>query len=296
MRATSSSSVDKIPMYVLKEVSIVLCNSISYVFNLSLSNGVVPDNTKVARIIPVFKSGSNSLPSNYRPISILPCFSKILEKLVYNRLIVFIDKHNVISSSQFGFRKNYTTSMAAIDVVNFIIEGFNNKKYTLGLFLYLSKAFDTVNHSILLHKLSHYGIRGIAHDWFCSYLSNRKHFVHVNGVASTCNYVTCGVPQDSILGPLLFLLYINDLPACSKNLKFCLFADDTSILFKSDDPTYSAQIINKDMKIVCDWFNVNKLTLNTSKTHLYSFILTNIVVTKQSTSLLTMLILLRNNL
>ena len=161
--------------------------------------------------------------------------------------------------------------MAALDICNYIINGFDNNEHTLGIFLDLSKAFDTVDHTILLYKLYNYGIRGIAHNWFRNYLSNRKQYVRINNCSSSLGDISCGVPQGSILGPLLFLLYINDLPNCSNNLHFCLFADDTSILFKTNDPQNAIPSVNRELVIVCNWFKANKLSLNVKKTNFILF-------------------------
>ena len=161
--------------------------------------------------------------------------------------------------------------MAALDLINFITTGFDNKEFTLGVFVDLSKAFDTVDHSILLYKLRYYGIRGIAYNWFSSYLSNRKQCVGVNGASSSFQNITCGVPQGSILGPLLFLIYINDVPNCSDKLKFILFADDTSILFKTKDPPSCISLLNDELDFLSTWFKANKLSLNVKKTNFMIF-------------------------
>ena len=177
----------------------------------------------------------------------------------------FLDGNNILCNEQFGFRKNRSTYMAGLDVIDFITSGFNNKELTLGIFVDLSKAFDTVNHNILLQKLYHYGIRGMALNLLKSYLACRKQLVVVDGHTSQSLAISCGVPQGSILGPLLFLLYINDLPYCTRRLKFCLFADDTSILFKSNDLFSSECMINSDLCIISRWFQANKLSLNVDK-------------------------------
>ena len=225
----------------------------------------MPDQTKIARVTPIFKSDDPSALNNYRPISVLSSLSKIFERVIYNRTVNFLNKHKIICDRQFGFRQGYSTYMAALSISDFISKGFDNNEFTLGIFLDLSKAFDTVDHTILLSKLFHYGIRGVAHDWFRDYLSNRKQLVIVNDCSSSLRDITCGVPQGSILGPLLFLLYINDLPLCSKELSFFLFADDTSILYKTKDPHSSTPLINHELRLVSDWFKANKLSLNVKR-------------------------------
>ena len=200
-----------------------------------MQDGVVPDDLKIAKIIPVYKSDDKKTISNYRPISVLPAFSKILERLVYNRLLDFINKHELLSDSQYGFRQKISTSMALIDLVDQISMSMENKKYTIGIFLDLAKAFDTVNHNILLKKLFHYGVRGTSQSWFKSYLTNRQQYVSINGINSHKLAITCGVPQGSILGPLLFILYINDLNSVSKLVSFIMFADDTNIFISGSN-------------------------------------------------------------
>ena len=209
----------------MHEVSIPL----AHIFNLSLSSGVVPDNMKIAKIVPIFKSGNKKTLNNYRPISILPAFSKILEKLVCNRLVHFLETHNILYKHQYGFRKGHSTAQPILQLLKDISEANDKatKGVTLAIFLDLSKAFDTISHNILLHKLDHYGIRGVCKDRFASYLSNRKQYTTINDHTSSLLNITTGVPQGSILGPILLLIYINDICYIS-NLKLLCFADDTT--------------------------------------------------------------------
>ena len=168
--------------------------------------GCVPDQLKVATVIPVHKKDSPSCMDNYRPISLLSIFNKIMEKLMYKRLISFIDKYNILYDKQFGFREKHSTVQAILLITDQIRNAIEDGLYSCGIFLDFSKAFDTVNHSILTNKLEHYGIRGIANKWFVSYLSNRRQHVSIGNTKSDDVIVTNGVPQGSVLGPLLFLL------------------------------------------------------------------------------------------
>ena len=236
------------------------------IFNLSLSTGIVPNELKIAKVIPIFKTGNLQSFGNYRPISLLPCFSKVLERLVANRLNKFIDKHKILDTSQYGFRANYSTQMALIDLVDKITASLDKTNHTYGIFLDLSKAFDTTDHDILLNKMSKYGIRGTVFDWFKNYLFDRKQFVVWQNSFSSLKPVSCGVPQGSILGPILFLLYINDLPNSTNLLKFILFADDTNLFYSSKDQKEATSVINRELRSVSEWMNCNKLSVNLKKT------------------------------
>ena len=161
-----------------------------------------------------------------------------------------------------------STGHSLIEISEEIKESIDNGKYGCGIFIDLKKAFDTVNHKVLLTKLEHYGIRGVLLNWFESYLTERKQYVFYNGVASEMEVITCGVPQGSVLGPLLFLLYVNDLPNISDKLKFFLFADDTNIHYDSNDLINLEKTVNNELKKLSQWLNVNRLALNVSKTNL----------------------------
>ena len=204
--------------------------------------------------------------SNYRPISLLPQFSKILEKLIAVRFISFIEKEKILINEQYGFQKHVSTSHALHSIVENITESLENKLNVIGICIDLQKAFDTVNHSLLLEKLLHYGIRGSVYDMFKSYLDNRKQFVSLHNCQSTYSPVTCGVPQGSVLGPLLFLIYVNDICQSSERLKFVLFADDTNIFYSSNNLSTFENIVNNELISLATWFSVNKLSLNVQKT------------------------------
>ena len=202
----------------------------SQIFNLSFETGTYPEKLKTSKNIPIYKKGSKLEPSNYRPISLLSNLNKILEKLMYSRVYKFLNKYNCIYNLQFWFREKHSTNHALINITESIRSALDNDKTVCGIFVDLQKAFDTVNHEILIDKLNYYGIRGTANTWFKSYLSNRKQFVSINGFNSDTLNITHGVPQGSVLGPLLFLLYINDLHISIKHSKVYHFADDTNLL------------------------------------------------------------------
>ncbi|XP_065671806.1 uncharacterized protein LOC136089681 [Hydra vulgaris] len=245
----------------IKQITIPLL----HIFNLSLKQGVFPDNLKIAKVIPVLKSGDPSDVTNYRPISILSCFSKILERVMYNRLYSFLNVNNILFHKQFGFKSSHSTDHAITHLVHDIFKGFDEDKYTLGVFIDLSKAFDTVNHQILLSKLKSYGIINTNLSWFDSYLTNRKQFISYDSGKTEYKSITCGVPQGSILGPLLFLVYINDLYKFSNILNLILFADDTNLFYSSNDIS-NVVIVIKNLTNPCinplpRFENVDGLTL-----------------------------------
>ena len=164
------------------------------IINQSFITGIYPKALKISKVIPIHKNGVTSDLNNYRPISLLSIFDKIMEKLMHKQLYDFLQEHNILFQNQFGFRKNNSTTFALLQITEKIKETIDNKKYGCGIFIDLSKAFDTVNYEILLRKMEHYGIRGVALDWFSSYLSNRKQYVHINGEPSQLENITCGVP------------------------------------------------------------------------------------------------------
>ena len=175
-------------------------------------------------------------------------FSKTLERIVYDQLMTFLEKYNILNKYQFGFRKGHSMEQAILEITENLKTSIDNNLITCGVFIDFSKAFDTVNHEILLAKLFKYGIRGHSLEWFNSYLTNRLQFVQIDNVQSSTLTMTCGVPQGSTLGPLLFLIYINDIVNCSSILSFRLFADDTNIFYVNKDPTEVEIVMNRELK------------------------------------------------
>ena len=271
LESKSSSGHDNVSNKLVKEIIPCIAAPLSHIFNLSLQTGTVPDLYKVAKVIPLFKGGDKKNPDNYRPISLLPTFSKILEKIVYKRLIKFLLKYNILYEKQYGFLKGRSTEQAMIDIILKITEAIENKKFSLGVFLDLSKAFDSISHSILLKKLFRYGIRGVALDWFKSYLNKRQQYVEIDNCRSSTQLIEHGVPQGSVLGPLLFLVYVNDMPSVSNILNFILFADDTTCLFDAPSLEDLFTSVNNELSNLSHWFTANKLCINISKTNFIIF-------------------------
>ncbi len=268
-----SCCFDEISVELLQRVIDIICFPLAHVFNLSLNIGVFPDKLKIAKIVPIHKSGSVHDLINYRPISILPSLSKILERLVYNRMIAYLNKNNILTDAQFGFRQGRSTEHALIDVVNFVSNSLDQSSNVFALYLDVSKAFDSISHSILLHKLQSYGFRGIALSWFGSYLTNRLQYVSSCNKTSNLRIISHGVPQGSIIGPLLFLLYINDLALIPSAAHFVLFADDTSALIPVSPHTDNSLLLNSECSMIFQWFYWNRLLINCTKTKCMYFTL-----------------------
>lgn len=226
-------------------------------------------------VVPLYKADDPSLINNYRPVSVLPCLSKIFEKIMYNRLLEFIDHCNLLYDYQFGFRKGRSTTMAMSHIINKIMQALDKGEFAIGVFLDFSKAFDTVNFDILFRKLDKYGVRGTALEWFKSYLHNRKQYVKYEGSKSSELIIKCGVPQGSILGPLLFLLYINDIENASNEIFLMLFADDSSAFMQGKDLSEMFLSMNAELKKMSLWLQTNKLSINIGKTHFMVFTVRN---------------------
>ena len=241
-----SSGCDLISNYTLKSTSSIIAPYLETLYNCCIFNGVFPNAFKTAEVIPIYKGGDKEDCNNYRPISLLPTLSKIFEKILANRLTNHLHMHNLLSLHQFGFRENYSTELAVNNIHEKLLHNMDKNLNSCAIFLDLAKAFDSVDHNILLRKLEKYGVRGLALKLFASYLSDRSQYVKVNGVKSLIRSIIYGVPQGSILGPLLFLIFINDLPDAT-SLYIKLFADDTFLCAQNANFTLLEAEVNSEL-------------------------------------------------
>ena len=274
----SSAGWDELKPLIMKNIKESIKTPLTHICNKSFSSGLFPSELKIANVVPIFKSGDEMVFSNYRPVSVLPVFSKLLERLMYNRLISFINENKLLYDYQFGFQKGKSTYMAMVMLIDKISDALDRGDCVIGVFLDFSKAFDTVDHKILLQKLKIYGIKNVPLQWFESYLSERTQYVTYNSVKSTREKVNCGVPQGSILGPLLFLLYINDLSSVSEYCYSVLFADDTNVFISGENIDVLCSRLNEELECIREWLCCNKLSLNVSKTHYMIFTPRNKIV------------------
>lgn len=265
-----SPGLDGFQVKLLKLAAPIICKPLAYICNLSLATSTFPHEWKQAKVTPIFKDGDRSDVSNYRPISVLSTVSKIIERAVHDQLYSYLTENNILHPSQSGFRSGHSTNTALLDVSDFILNNMNSGKATAALFLDLKKAFDTVDHDILISKLDDFGVKGSALNWFKSYLTDRSQIVSVNSNFSDPQGINIGVPQGSILGPLLFIIYINSLPI-NVTCKCVMYADDTTLLCSSTDPEELKSDLSLNLNRIGKWFQVNKLTLNVKKTKLMVF-------------------------
>ena len=265
--------IDKVPPRVIKESSPAIVPCITSIINASFESGVFPASWKIAEVFPILKNGDHEEPNNYRPISLLPILSKICERVALNQLTSYLTSNQRISAKQSGNKRWHSTETALISSTDFVLRAIDQKKITAVVYLDMSKAFDTINHAILLKKLKNIGLSSSALQWFESYLSQRNQAVRINSVLSDRLPVVSGVPQGSVLGALLFSIYVNDLPNICQDCSTECYVDDTKLLlsFNANDPTQAIEKLNSDLQRIRNWCFDNCLMLNPEKTKLMVF-------------------------
>ena len=263
---SKSVGLDKISTKILQIAAPAVAQPLTKIFKKSIALGQFPLEWKAARVIPIFKKGQRTMLDNYRPISILPVVSKLIERILYNQLSNYLKKESILSEYQFGFRSRHSTTTTLIDCSNEWYVNMDRGQYNLVVFLNIKKAFDTVNHDILLKKLEMYGLGDSALALLRNYLTDRTQKCQLQGMLSEQRTITCGIPQGSILGPLLFTLYINDLPNCLKHTTPRMFADDTSLTAAGETLGEVERRVNEDLSNVHNWLSANRLNLNIAKT------------------------------
>jgi retron-type reverse transcriptase len=266
-----ATGLDQIPSKLLKLSAPIVSKSLCDIFNLSIQTAIFPDDWKLAKVSPIYKGDAKDNVGNYRPISVLSAISKVFERIVFDQLYTYFNENNLLHKNQSGFRKCHSTMTALIDATIEWLTNMDQGKLNAVVYIDLAKAFDTISHDILLEKLHIYGVDANSLSWFQSYLQDRKQKCYVNDVLSGERTINCGVPQGSILGPLLFLIYINDLPQCLKHSTARMYADDTNITTTGTSIREIVTHANDDLNNISDWLKANKLSLNVTKTE-YMFI------------------------
>ena len=261
-----ADGLDGIPTCLLKLSFPSIASSLTHIFNLVISKGIIPKDWKSARVTPIFKADSKVDPANYRPISVLSVIAKLFEKAIFNQVYSYLNDNKLLSKYQSGFRPMHSTLTALIDITDNWYLNIDDGLTNAILFIDLKKALDTIDHEILLSKLELYGFKGVSLNLFRDYLSDRTQVTVINNINFETSFISCGVPQGSILGPLLFLLYINDLPNCNLLSDVRMYADDTNLTFASKDPNELFSSLTHDLGNLKQWLDSNRLSLNVLKT------------------------------
>ena len=266
INTSKSSCLDKLPSKLLKDALLAIPSQITHLFNMSLITGIFPDAWKEGKISPILKKGNITEVNNLRPITQTPLIGKLLERYVTDHITNYLESNNLLYTGQGGFRKNHSTIKSAFSLISDVCHNKNNKEYTLAVFLDISKAFDSVNHDVLLHKISKIGIGGSVLEWLNNYLYNRTQYVVSAGHCSSKKHTICGVPQGSVIGPILFLIYVNDMLNLNVKSKITLFADDTVMYLNGKDLDVLKCQLQLDLNALSKWCCYNKLCINVCKT------------------------------
>ena len=271
LKSGKAVGLDNISPRLLKDAAVIITNPLTQIINASLSQASIPADWKAARVIPLYKAGKANQVGNYRPISVLPVISKLVERAVQVQLGKHLSDHNILSPFQCGFRKAHSTETAAISLTDTIRRNIDQGLLTGAVFIDLSKAFDTVDHALLLQKLRHYGIENLELKWFEDYLTNRMQVVDYQNAMSDFQSITSGVPQGSILGPLLFILLVNDLPSTVVHCSLLMYADDTVLFYSAKDVNVIEEKLNENLGLIGNWLRKNSLFINKEKTECLLF-------------------------
>ena len=261
-----SSCIENLSAEVLRDAFLAVPEKITELLNCSFNSSIIPTSWKVAKVTPLQKPGNSKEVSNLRPVSLLPLPSKLIEKIVHNRIHNHCNTNKLLDKRQGGFRPNHSTTSTTAYFINDLYKAINEKQVSIAVFIDAMKAFDTVNHQILLNKLKYFGIIGKNYKWIENYLSERKQCTIANDIISKEKLITCGVPQGSVCGPLFFLLYINDISSSLKKCKVSLYADDTVLYISHNDVQIAARLVQQDLNLLNKWCKQNKVTINCKKT------------------------------
>lgn len=280
LKSKTSSGYDLISTKLLKQIKTVIAQPLTFIFNQSLNSGFFPDHMKIAKVSPLYKKGNSSLLDNYRPISLLPSCSKVFEKILHTQLMDYFITNNLFFGNQYGFRPKHSTELATLELTDRLLHFMDKKSPDTPFCIYmdLSKAFDVLDHSILMDKLNFYGLDQLAISLLSNYLTNRKQFVVYDNIHSDQQIIRTGVPQGSILGPLLFLIFINDISESSSLFNFICYADDTTLISTFEKFKNANVSLNTEIGKVSDWLTVNKLILNVNKTKYMIFSRSNKII------------------
>ena len=273
LKNKKSRGADNISNQLLKTIKQELCKPLTIIINQMIETGVYPDKFKISKITSIYKKNERTNIANYRPISLLPTLSKIFERVIHTQLYTYFDENKLLSEQQYGFCEKHSTELAAVKLVDYINHEMDIGNTPEAIFIDLSKAFDTLNFDILIHKLQFYGLSGNSLALMKSYVTGRMQYVLFNKTKSDIAIITTGIPQGSILGPLLFSIYVNDIINSSDKLQYLLYADDTTLYFNREHFTpHNANLeINNELNKVMNWLKLNKLSLNVQKTKYITF-------------------------